>query len=338
MSRARKLLIATVALAALLALALVPRPLTYAPASRTPIADADAWAAGKVAESRALGVRPGDEERLARYAPGSTPVSILYLHGFGAARPEGEAVVDRVAARVGANTLYGRLPGHGLDDMDAHAGPAFGDYLDTVEEAFQAAKLLGDRVLLMGTSTGGLLATWLAARHPDDVAGLVVASPLYAFGDPTARLLDAPVGPLLVYALYGEVRDAGWKTDPEQRKQPGYERHWTIQQRYAAAFHLGRLRRYVARPETFEAVSAPVLLFRYYQDESTHDATADVDAMRRAFETFGGASGRHPASRLVDIADGAHVLFSEYVRSDKERIVREIDGFLGDIGVASRIR
>ncbi len=333
MTRRRGLALALFALVALLAAAWIPRPLHYTPPTPM-ISDVDAWAAAKVAESQQRGVRPRNEERLLRVVAGESPVSILYLHGFGASRGEGELVTDQLAGKLRANTLYGLLPGHGLDDMDAHAAPDFDAYLDNVEESFVAARMLGERVVLVGTSTGGLLATWLAARHPDDVAALILASPFYRFADAGAALLaDRPVGPLIIETAFGDVRDAGWKTDPERRKMPGYEGFWTTRQRYAALFNLARLRRYIATPETLSAVRAPTLLLYFYRDEEHQDTAASVDGMKAAFAAFGGAAGPHPQSRMVAISDGSHVLLSQYVAGDKVRILAEIEDFLRDVGL-----
>jgi len=333
MTRRRWLLLSFVVLLALAALALLPRPLSYTPQVQA-VGDPDTWVAAKIAESQRLGVRPGDEERLVRRAPGKTPVSVLYVHGFGASRAEGEAVVDPISAEIGANTLYIRLPGHGLDDMDAHAEVTYQQYLDAAEEDFQAARALGDRMLLVGCSTGGLLATWLAARHPDAVAGVILASPLYAFADPVARLmLDRPIAGPLLPLLYGPVRDAGWKTDPEHRKQEGYEGHWTIHQRYAALLNLAALRRYVATPETFAAVTEPVLMLDYYKDPEHQDTVVSIDAIHAAYASFGGVRGPDPASGMADVSDGNHILLSAYVRTDKAQILAEIRAFLARLGL-----
>ncbi|MEO1224073.1 MAG: hypothetical protein AAFX92_07575, partial [Pseudomonadota bacterium] len=43
---------------------------------------------------------------------------LLYIHGFGASRGEGEYVFDRVAEKYRANTYYMRLPGHGTNKED----------------------------------------------------------------------------------------------------------------------------------------------------------------------------------------------------------------------------
>ncbi|MCB9760037.1 MAG: alpha/beta fold hydrolase [Alphaproteobacteria bacterium] len=325
----RAVVVGLLGFAVFAAVGLVPRPVHHEP-EVPEIHDLDAWLAGKQAEARAQGVGPGNEERLLRVAEGRTPRAILYVHGFGASRAEGEAIVDRLAEDLGANTLYTRLPGHGVQDPDVHAAPAWTDHIDAVEEAFAATKLLGERVVLVGTSAGGLLATWLAAEHPEDVDALVLASPFYDFADPTATLLDRPIGPAVVRVLYGETRDASWKDDSEGRAGPHYGDHWTTTQRYAAVFTLAKVRRFIATDEVFARVTAPTLLLCYYADEDHQDTAASVAAMREAFAAFNGGTP-HPASRFVPIADGSHVLLSEHVRTDKQAVRAALASFFASL-------
>jgi pimeloyl-ACP methyl ester carboxylesterase len=321
----RAALVAVIVYAALLAWTFLVPP-RYTPHT-APLPDSfAAFLAQRLAVSAAFGVRPGSEERLVRHAPGRTREVVLYLHGFGASRGEGEWFADRVAAARGANLYYLRLPGHGTD-ADDHAAHDFGEYLDTAEEAFQMTSRLGDRVILVGTSTGGLLATWLAARHPDRVRAVILASPLYAFRDPMSVLITVPGGMTLIHALYGRTRDTR-SADPEHRDLPGWERIWTLDQRYDALPHLDRLRRYAARPAFYDRVSAPTLLFYFYRDARHQDPTASVPAMRAAFARYGREAKRSPLDRMVAVADGAHVLLCGYVRTDKTLILRESLAFL----------
>lgn len=292
----------------------------------------DTWIQGEIDRARADGVRPGNEPRLVRYAPGKTPTAFLYLHGFGASRAEGEAVLDPLAAEMGANTLYNLLPGHGTDDPDFHARPAPAEYLSSVEQAFAEATQLGERLVIVGSSTGGLLATRLAAEHPDEVAALILASPFYGFADPAARLLDTRLGTVLIPLVQGPDRYAGWSVNPEGRViQPGYDAHWTTHQRTRTLFTLADVRRKLATPEIYAAVRAPALVFYYDADAEHRDGVVDLDALKAAFAQFGGASGPNPHSRLVNIEDGNHILFSEHLRTDKDKINQEIRSFLGEV-------
>lgn len=324
-----------VAFAALTAYAFLVPPAYVYPAGALPDSF-ETFLRQRLAASVAAGARPGTEERLVRNAPGRTREVVLYLHGFGASRGEGEYVADRVAAARGANLYYVRLPGHGTD-ADDHAAHGFSEYLDTAEDAFRMTERLGDRVILMGTSTGGLLATWLASRHPERVQAVVLASPVFAFRDPMSVLLTVPGGMTLIHGLYGSMRDTRG-ADLEHRNQPGRERVWTLDQRYDALAHLDRLRRVAARPAVYRRVSSPTLLLFYERDAQHLDPTASVPAMRAAFAEFGLDSRRSPLDREVAVADGAHVLLSEYVRTDKTLILAETLAFLDRAAAADSAR
>lgn len=320
-----------------LVLCLTERPPVIDPEAPVAATEApvEAWVAERAAEALKSGVRPGNEPRLVRNTAGEAPLAVLYIHGFGASRAEGEAVIDPLAASLGANVLYLLLPGHGTDDPDVHARPQASDYLKVVTEGLVEVQQLGERILVVGSSTGGLLATWLAARHPDQVDALILASPFFAFADPAARLLaDSRVGPSLVPLVLGPDRYAGWKHNPEGRvQQPGYDQHWTTHQRTAALFTLADLRRALSTPEVLRRVRAPALVFYYDKDPEHTDGVVDIGAMKEAFGAFGGEAGPNPRSRMVNIEDGNHILMSAHVRTDKDRINSEIRSFLAETGL-----
>lgn len=301
------------------------RPPVYAPRARTLPTDFDAFYQQRLAESRARGARPGNEERLLRFAP-QTPLALLYLHGFSASRAEGEAVIDAVAQRLRANTYYLRLPGHGTSKED-HARATFADYLDEVSESARMVRGLGQRLVLIGTSTGALLATWLAAAQPEQVAALVLASPLFEFGDHTANLLAYPGGVTLAERMIGgPVRRVPIKPgDPDERRIPGAEAFWYTEQYVAALRPLAQLKRLIARPAVFERVRAPALMLTYEGGPTGRDTVIDLAAAHRAFARFAGPR------RAVSIQQGDHVLLSAWVRSDRAAAESAIVAFLEDL-------
>ena len=314
------------------ALALIPsRPLPLPPTGHpaAPREPFEAYLARQLQRAASEGVRAGNEERLTRRAAGRAPVVILYVHGFGASRAEGEVVVEALASELAATVYYTRLPGHG-GTMAAHAAARTADYFARLEEDFHQVRPLGDKLVLIGSSTGGLLCSWLAARHPEDVAALILASPLFAFADRAAWLLSRRVGMPLIEALLGPVRDASWRTDPEQRKQPGYEDHWLTRQRFRAILPVDDLRRTIAVDDTAAAVRAPLALLYYHADPQHEDSVVRVSAMRDFFEKTNGGHP-HPLSRQVAIADGNHILLSQYVRTDKKTILDESRRFLNEV-------
>lgn len=132
--------------------------------------------------SRAIGVPQHMTEKLIINNAQNDGTAILYIHGFGASRAEGEAVTDALATDLKANVYYLRLPGHGLG-AEAQAAATFQQYIQTAEEALLMMPKLGKKVIVLGTSTGGLIATYLGAKHGDQIHALILASPLWDFGD-----------------------------------------------------------------------------------------------------------------------------------------------------------
>ncbi|MCA9885798.1 MAG: alpha/beta fold hydrolase [Anaerolineae bacterium] len=296
--------------------------------------DVDAWVAERQAQAAADGVRPGDDERLVRRAEGKTPLAILYIHGFGASRAGGEAVVEPLGEALGANTLYMRLPGHGVEDPEYLHAADPEDYLAGVEEAFHMALQLGDKVVLVGSSTGGLLATWAASLHSPDLAALVLESPFYDFADPSSAILSLPGKRPALRLVVGKYRDTSWNTedDPEGRPQPGYNEHWTTTQRGVTLIKLEKLRAFVDQDEVYAQVTAPTLLFAYYKDAEHQDTVASVAAMHEAYEQFGSDSAPNPNNRFVELTDSNHIMFSSYVRTDKDAIFAELSSFFTALG------
>jgi len=279
--------------------------------------------------SKAIGV--GDEltEKLTIHNPAKDGYAILYIHGFGASRAEGEAVGDDIAESLDANIYYARLPGHG-STAEAHAAATFDQYLQEMEATLLQMPKLGPKVILIGTSTGALVATYLAARHSDKIHAVILASPFWDFGDKSARLLNFPGGLELGQLFLGKDRDARWKKDPEKRQHPDYYKYWLMKQKFAAVVNLNNLRRYVVKKDNIEKVAAPVLGLIYYQDSEHYDDAIDLKKVRNLFPLLG--REKHPGgnakNKLVEIADGSHILMSAYVRTDKAKIKAEILGWL----------
>ena len=88
-------------------------------------------------------------------------------------------------------------------------GKAFENFISQVELALERAKV--DRAVIAGVSYGGLIASEFAARNPDRVSALVLASALHASWEPDAwqrRYLDSPtlMSPLFVATAPGRMR------------------------------------------------------------------------------------------------------------------------------------
>ncbi|WP_157067679.1 alpha/beta hydrolase [Desulfosarcina cetonica] len=177
------------------------------------------------AESRCASVRIRCEKKIIWHERRMIrrPLSIVYLHGFSASRMEVWPLCDQLAAALGANLFYTRLTGHGQDGM-ALGAASVDDWLEDGLEAIAIGGLIGERIILMGTSTGGTLATWLAAQ-PDLsplIQRLILLSPNFGPKNPVSVAALWPPAYRLYRFLFGNWRTlrtisrqhAGYWTNP----------------------------------------------------------------------------------------------------------------------------
>lgn len=142
-----------------------------------------------------------------------TPVSIVYLHGYTASRGELYPVPDLVARDLGANLFYARLSGH-AEIPDGHASVTLEDWFEDGDRAWAIGQALGERVVLMGCSTGATLAAWLVlGRVRARPAASVLVSPNLGPKNRGTELLLLPGRGWLVKRLAGE--SIGWEPENE---------------------------------------------------------------------------------------------------------------------------
>lgn len=212
-SRTRRVvyLLGFLILCGLAAFALGPRPV-----SNTTIAfdesslpgDLDAYL--DASESRFADLRPGNERQIIWAYPVSrarTPLAIVYIHGFSASPGELRPLPDLVAKELGANLYYARLKGHGRSGDAMLEGTTEG-WANDFAESVAIGRRLGERVVVVATSTGASLATWAAARQDlmRDVAGLVQFSPNYGIQAAGSDLLTMPWAKQMLRLIVGERR------------------------------------------------------------------------------------------------------------------------------------
>ncbi|MDF3820668.1 alpha/beta hydrolase [Leptospira sp. 96542] len=271
--------------------------------------------------SKKENTREDNEEKLIRYSEDKTDITIVYIHGFGASRREGEEVTNQVAEYFGANTYYLRLPGHGTNIED-HLNTDFQKYLQDAEDSLIYAKELGHKTVLVGTSMGGNIATYLTAKHPELVDCLILASPFYNFGDPTANLFNFYWGKGFINLVMGDIRYS--KKDPKDESS----KYWYMDQYYGALQNITNLKRFVEKENPFPKIKTPVLMMYYYKSEREQDFVASVKAMLDVFNAIQNGESPNPNNKLLRIEDGAHVLLSKYVKSNKPLIQSEMIQFI----------
>ena len=167
-----------------------------------------------------------------------TEYAIVYLHGFSATLPETRPLADQIAQELGANLFYTRLRGHGRGS-DAFSRAKAGEWMADSYEALEIGRNLGDKVILMGGSTGGTLATWLTHHEKGkDIAALILISPNFGPKDPRAKLLTFPWARALLPKIMGETYV--W-TSPNEKIM----KYYTTTYKMDALFEMMALVKYV---------------------------------------------------------------------------------------------
>ncbi|MCC5987857.1 MAG: alpha/beta hydrolase [Pararhodobacter sp.] len=259
--------------------------------------DLDAWLAAR--EALFDGLTPGTEKAITwAGAPGArTDLAVVYIHGFSASRQEISPVPERIAQALGANYFATRLAGHGRGGA-ALAEARLDDWALDTAEAIAIGRRLGRRIVLMGTSTGGSLAT-LAALEPEwqrDIAALITVSPNYALNGARARMLDLPWAPAWLPRLAGAERS--WQPFSE-----GHARYWTLSYPTSALFSLRAAQR-AAGAADHGAAQVPMLVFYALRDEVVAPA-----ATARVIQGWGARADAHVIDNAED--PNQHVITGE---------------------------
>src|SRR4051812_2656519 len=154
------------------------------------------------------------------------------------------------------------LPGHGTTWEEMN-GTTFDDWYSALEADFEKLRASTDVVVVGGLSMGACLAIWLAARHPEDVAGLVLVNP--AVASTNRQLLAVP---LLKHFV------KGMPAIGDDIKKPGVSEYAYPKTPLKALHSMVRAWKQVR--EDLPRVTAPTLLFRSADDHVVDPSSARI--------------------------------------------------------------
>ncbi|MBO9634919.1 MAG: alpha/beta hydrolase [Chitinophagaceae bacterium] len=252
-----------------------------------------------------------------------TPFSIVYLHGFSASQEEGAPVHRNIAKQFGCNLYLSRLAEHGIDTTDAMANLTADNYWESAKEALAIGRKLGQKVILMGTSTGGTLALKLAAEYPD-VYALILMSPNIEIDDANAWVLNNPWGLQIARLVKG-----GKFMDSKSDTRPIYLQYWQPRYRLEAAVALEELLETSMTPATFHRIDQPTLVMYYYKDDVHRDSVVKVSAIKTMYENLGTPIDKKRAIAFPNA--GNHVIGSWIKSKDVEGVERETARFFSEV-------
>jgi len=203
-----------------------------------------------------------------------TAISIVSVHGFSATRQELSPLADTVAKSLNANLFYTRLTGHGRG-ADGMVDGSVNGWANDANEAMEIGRKLGDKVILIGTSTGSTLATWLALQPTNtDLATMILLSPNFYSADSNMSMVLWPWGQLIAETLIGKVRH--WESD-----NPLHEKYWANDYATSSILPLMGLVKMVNDAD-IENINTPTLMVY-----SSKDKAISVSAIPETFSRLG---------------------------------------------------
>jgi pimeloyl-ACP methyl ester carboxylesterase len=267
-------------------------------------------------------IKPDNQARIiwADSSKSKTPYSMVYLHGFGASQGEGEPIHRLLAERFGCNLYLSRLKEQGIQSDTAFKSMTAENLLASAREAVAIGQALGDSVIVIGTSTGGALGLHITA-HNEDIAGLMLYSPIIAPANEALFLLNGPWGRQIGEMVLGRV-------NTEDREDP-VKRYWSDVYYLEGYMALAGLVENTMTVETFPNIEEPVFLGYYYKNEEEQDQVVSVAAMLEMYDQLGTPSSM---KRKVAFPEaGNHVISSVYRSGDWQGVYEASASFLEEV-------
>ncbi|NPD44772.1 MULTISPECIES: carboxylesterase [unclassified Lentimicrobium] len=268
-------------------------------------------------------IKPDNESRIifADSIPEKTEFVLLYIHGFSASPHEGYPLNEDFAQRYHMNAYFPRLHEHGLETPHNLLDMTPDKLIESSKDALKVARQLGDKVILMSTSTGGTLSLILAADNPD-IAGVILYSPNIEMAEDMTKMLTFPWGLQIGKLAQGEMIE--YPDDP-----PLVSKYWQSTYRVEAVAYLQSLVENTMTIRTFEKVTQPIFLGYYFKDAEHQDGTVKVSAMLDMYEHLGTPENQKIKYAFTEV--GVHPLASDIKSKDIASVKRETFKFAEEI-------
>lgn len=251
-----------------------------------------------------------------------TPYVFVYLHGNAASQEEGDPIHEALAHRYGCNLFLSRLARHGLQTDEPMLRLTALEWMQSALDAIAVGRQLGDKIILVSTSTGSTLGLYLMSKYPELIEGHIMLSPNIDLFDPRSSILVQPFGLYIARAITGS-KYYGWKA-------PGAARaYWYTQYRIEGLTQLKTLVNASMKESTFQHVVDPVLMLYYYLDEEHQDHLVSVTRMKEMYAQLGTPvdSKREFALPATD----THIIGSDLFSKDLDAVWQHTTRFCEEV-------
>ncbi|KAA0990769.1 alpha/beta hydrolase [Dyadobacter aurulentus] len=246
-----------------------------------------------------------------------TPYSIVYIHGFGASWAEGDPIHKDLAKKYGANLYLSRMHDAGINDPDAFDDLTPNNFLAGAKRALAIGKVLGDSVIVIGTSAGGLLSVYLASTHPE-IKGLILYSPCMEVANPSLKLITGPWGKQILQQVMGEHNTS-------QDSIPEHAQFWLQGYHSNGLVTLQQMMDVISRREVYERIKMPVFVGYYFKNDKEQDQVVSVAAIQKMFPQLG--TPDHLKVEKAFPESGDHVIASRLRSKDVKGVYKATDQF-----------
>jgi pimeloyl-ACP methyl ester carboxylesterase len=251
-----------------------------------------------------------------------TPYAMVYLHGNAASQEEGDPIHEALAYRYGCNLFLARLAQHGLQGENPMLNITPEDWMQSALDAIAVGQRIGEKVILVSTSTGSTLGLYLASKYPDLVDGHIMLSPNIDMYDPRSFLLVQPYGLKIARMITGS-EFYGWKAPGPARN------YWYTNYRIEGLVSLKSMIRATMTKATFKEVTDPLLMVYYYKDEENQDHLVSVDRMLEMFEQVGTVESQKRAVAVTDA--GTHIIGSDLFNHQLQSVWIQAEKFCEEV-------
>lgn len=258
----------------------------------------------------------------------STAYSLVYLHGFKASHPEGYPTHCDLAQQLECNLYLSRLKGHGLDLEEPLADFIVDDLIESARLAMEIGNRIGEKVVLIGTSTGASLALLLASlpEFRDSIKALVLYAPLIRFHGMEHYFLCTRTG----RALLRVIRGKNYLFRSDQAEHVSYDPDWYSQYKLQGALALGQFVQTYMNTSLFRDIGCPVFTGYYYKNEKEQDRVVSVEAITNDLKE--GLGSERDSITFINYPEaGSHILPSDKYSGCQPRLLSDTLHFLNNV-------
>lgn len=274
-------------------------------------------------------LKEGTKAQIVWYSeePKQTEYAIVYLHGFRASHPEGDPVHKTVAKTLECNLYLSRMEEHGINSEYPLLELTREKMIQSARFAFEIGKRIGKKVILMGTSTGGSLALYLASKpeYQNDITCLILYSPLINFYGISAKLLTNKIGRKTLSIIPGKRHLITQKNSTFAE-----DKIWNKRYALAGALELGAFVENNMIIPLFKQVSHPTFVGYYYKNKNEQDTVVSVSAIKKMTKNLATRTELLHISNFPEANN--HVICSSLLSKSVDRVIDNTCDFLKGIG------